>query len=301
MLLESDLLNRKSIGVDLSKYAYKICLAKKDRKGLNNEINYLNNIKLKYSKNISKIPKFVKEFYHPKTLKEIVELRDLFLKDKRDFLMGCLLGIVHGHRKQHLSMRTGYIIPYIPNPKPKIEYKNSIEKLKLKVERMYKNKINKKSNIIVHNNDVLETNIKPNSIDTIISSPPYYNTIDYVHANRLRLWFSGVDFTDQIKLSEQLIQNRYSYEERMYNVGKKLYKFLKKKSLLVFVLGDVHFSKNNTINTAVIEKLYLKIGFKKIALINDEIPANKTTIVKFKGQKALDQKKKIDRILLMTK
>ena len=42
----------------------------------------------------------------------------------------------------------------------------------------------------------------------------------------------------------------------------------------------------------MIEKLYLKIGFKKIALINDEIPANKTTIVKFKGQKALDQKKK---------
>ena len=47
-----------------------------------------------------------------------------------------------------------YIISYIPNPKPKIEYKNSVEKLKQKVERMYKNKINKKSNIIVHNNDV---------------------------------------------------------------------------------------------------------------------------------------------------
>ena len=79
--------------------------------------------------------------------------------------------------------------------------------------------------------------------------------------------------------------------------------FLKKNSLLVFVLGDVHFSKNNTVNTAtVIETIYSKIGFKKIALINDEIPANRTTIVKFKGQKALDKKKqKFDRILIMSK
>ena len=50
-----------------------------------------------------------------------------FLKDNKDFLLGCLLGIVHGHRNQHLSMRTGYIIPYIPKPKPEIVYKNSIE------------------------------------------------------------------------------------------------------------------------------------------------------------------------------
>ena len=89
----------------------------------------------------------------------------------------------------------------------------------------------------------------------------------------------------------------------MTKVGKKLYKCLKKKSLLIFILGDVHFSKNNTVNTAsVIEKIYLDIGFKKKALINDEIPANRTTIVKFKGQKALDKKKqKFDRILVMSK
>ena len=303
VLLESDLLNRKSVGVDLSDYAYRICLAKKNRIGLDREIKYLENIKLKYSKNIKEIPEFVKEFYHPKTLKEIIELRDLFIKDKKDFLLGCLLGIVHGHRKQHLSMRTGYIIPYIPKPKPKVEYKNSIEKLKYKIQRMYKDQIKNKSNIKVFNDDILKIKLKENSIDAIISSPPYYNTIDYVHANRLRLWFSGVDFKKQKKLTNELIQNRHTYEEQMKKVGKKLYKFLKKNSLLVFVLGDVHFSKNNTVNTAtVIETIYSKIGFKKIALINDEIPANRTTIVKFKGQKALDKKKqKFDRILIMSK
>ena len=129
-------------------------------------------------------------------------MRDLFLKDKKDFLLGCLLGIIHGHRNQHLSMRTGYIIPYIPKPKPKIVYKNAIEKMKDKVTRMYKDEIKVKSKIKVLNQNVLEANLKDNSIDTIISSPPYYNTIDYVHANRLRLWFSGVDFDQQKNLKE---------------------------------------------------------------------------------------------------
>ena len=156
-------------------------------------------------------------------------------------------------------MRTGYIIPYIPKPKPKIEYKNSIVKLKDKVHRMYKDNIKKSSNIKVYKKDILKLTLKENSIDAIISSPPYYNTIDYVHANRLRLWFSGVDFARQKKLSDELIQNRHSYESQMTKVGKKLFKILKKNSLLVFVLGDVHFSKNNTVNTAsVIEKYILE-------------------------------------------
>jgi len=303
ILLESDLLNRKSIGVDLNPYANKICLAKMDRKGLQKELDYLSSINLTYKLNTKKVPQFVREFYHPKTLKEILELRKKFIKDKKDFLFGCLLGICHGHRNQHLSMRTGYIIPYIPKPKPKIIYKNSIEKLKEKVTRMYKDEIKKKTNIKVFNKDILNIKFKKNLVDLIVSSPPYYNTIDYVHANRLRLWFSGVDFNEQKILSNQLIQDRYSYEEKMKHVGIKLFEILKNNGLLIFVLGDVHFTKTNSVNTAsVIKKIYNEIGFKTIALINDQIPAARTTIVKFKGQSAIDKKKKkFERILIMSK
>jgi len=303
ILLESDLLNRKSIGVDLNPYAHKICLAKMDRKGLKKELDYLSSIKLKYKIDLKKVPKFVREFYHQKTLKEILELKDKFKKDKKDFLFGCLLGICHGHRSQHLSMRTGYIIPYIPKPKPKIVYKNSIEKLKEKVTRMYKDKIKKETNMKVFNKDILDIKFKKNLVNLIISSPPYYNTIDYVHANRLRLWFSGVDFNEQKNLSNHLIQDRYHYEDKMEKVGMKLFKILKKNGLLIFVLGDVHFSKTNSINTAsAIEKIYNQIGFRTIDVINDEIPAARTTIVKFKGQNAIDKKKqKFERILIMSK
>ena len=60
----------------------------------------------------------------------------------------------------------------------------------------------------------------------------------------------------------------------------------KKEIFIDFYFRRCSFFKNNTVNTAsVIEKIYLDIGFKKKALINDEIPANRTTIVKFKGRK----------------
>ena len=109
VLLESDLLGRNSIGVDLNPYAYQISRAKLDRRGLKNELNYLKSFSFKKKFNLSTVPSFVREFYHKRTLNEILCLRDSFLKDKRYFLLGCLLGISHGHRNQHLSMRTGYI------------------------------------------------------------------------------------------------------------------------------------------------------------------------------------------------
>lgn len=303
ILLESDLLKRRSIGVDLSPYAINVAKAKFDRRGVDNELDFLSKIKFKYTTNLEKVPSFVKEFYHPKTLKEILELIKILKKNKRDFLLGCLLGICHGHRPQHLSMRTGYIIPYIPKPKPKIIYKETIPRMMQKVKRMYQDysPVYSESKIILNN--ILNTHIEKKSVDLIISSPPYYNTIDYVHSNRLRLWFSGSSFKDQSDLSKEIIQNKISYEEEMYKVGSVLYKVLKKNGLLIYVLGDVHISKNKTINTAErICDLYSKIGFKKEFIFNDKIPPARTTIVKFKGQQAIDNKKiKYDRILVMSK
>jgi DNA modification methylase len=303
ILLESDLLGRDSIGVDLSPYAIKITKAKFDRKGLENELNFLSKIKFNYKCSLEKVPSFVKEFYHPKTLKEILELIKILKKNKRDFLMGCLLGICHGHRPQHLSMRTGYIIPYIPKPKPEIIYKEVMPRMIQKIKRMYQDYVPVSSENKIILNNILKTSIDKNSIDLIISSPPYYNTIDYVHSNRLRLWFSGSSFKNQENLSKKIIQNKISYEDDMLKVGLSLYRVLKKNGLLIFILGDVHTSKSKTINTAErICSLYSGIGFKKEFIFSDKIPPARTTIVKFKGQQAINNKKiKYDRILVMSK
>jgi len=302
VVLESDLLGRSSIGIDLNPYATLIAKSKLDRNGLENEISYLEKIELNTdSVDLSNIPLWVKEYYHKKTLKEIIALRNQFLRDKKYFLLGCLLGISHGHRPQHLSIRTGYIIPYLPNPKPKKQYRKVVPRLIQKVKRMHKDYFPLKTNSKIIEADSRYMPLETSSIDVVISSPPYYNTLDYVQTNKLRLALMGYGTSLQNTLKLNLIQNKKTYLEEMDKVADELKRVVKKDGLIIFVLGDVH-TPTYSLNTAEdISKLYAKKGFNTNAIIEDEIPANRTTIIKFNGKKAIKHKKrKMDRILVMT-
>lgn len=302
--LEADNMGRKTIANDLNPYAYLITKAKFDRRGLENELAYLKNLpSLKGDLDLSDVPDWVREFYHDETLKEILILRKYLINDGRDFLFGCLLGIVHGHRTTHLSMRTGYIIPYIPNPKPIAEYREVLPRMISKAKRMYSDPIPSVTQGSVLLGDARKLNLNNKSIDVVISSPPYYHTLDYVHSNRLRLWFAGTHFQEQATLSNNLIQQRHTYLSAMDDVGKDLHRVLKDDALCIFILGDVHLSKTNTLNTAQdISERYQSLGFKTHAIVSDQIPASRTTIVKYGGKAAIqDKKEKLDRILVMSK
>jgi DNA modification methylase len=136
------------------------------------------------------------------------------------------------------------------------------------------------------------------SVDAIVSSPPYYSTIDYVDSNRLRLAILGVD--EQKALKSQLIQQANTYIENMKVVGSELWRVLKPKALCVLVLGDFPKTKM-VVNTAdEINKIFSKEGFVTKAIVADEIPIMKRTVVKWVGTESLKTyPKKYDRILVM--
>jgi len=302
VVLEADLLGRDCIGVDLNPYAAIISKAKFYRKPIQDYIHFINSINFDSDVNLDNIPRFIKEYYHEKTLKELINLRDACLKKNNYFILGCLLGIAHGHRDIHLSMRTGYIIPYIPKPKPKIVYKNVKQRIIKKIKLMCKTNIPIQTKGKIYCADAKKLPIGNNSIDAIISSPPYYDTLDYVKSNYLRLALLKVNLDNQKNLESKLIKKPINYLSEMKEVGLELNRVLKPNGRIVFVLGDVH-KGNKTINTAAeIEKIYTKIGFQSHGHINDEIPSEKTTIVKFGGEEAIKKKRtKLDRILIMTK
>jgi DNA modification methylase len=300
--LEADLLGRKSFGIDLNPYAVAIARAKFDRRGLDNEIEYLKALNLEsIYVDLSNLPKFVKEYYHPKTLKEIIALRNQFIKDNRYFLLGCLLSIAHGHRPQHLSIRTGYIIPYIPKPKPSVEYKPAIPRMLMKVKRIYKDKFPLESNGEIIEADARNMPLDDNSVDVVISSPPYYNTLDYVTSNKLRLSLMGLDEKQQEKIQHTLIQDKKTYLAEMKKVASEIRRVLKPNSLCIFILGDLHLPKYSINTAADIAEVYSKEGFIVHGIVEDEIPSNRATIVKFGGESAIEKKKKKhDRILVLS-
>lgn len=290
--LEADLLGRKAIGVDLNPYAYNILNAKFDRRKLEEHIKWLDSINMDTSKvDLKRYSPFVKKFYHPKTLKEITFLIDLIKKEKKYFLLGCLLGIIHGHRPGHLSAVTSLVIPFDPREKP--EYKEVIPRLKDKVKRMYKDGFSIKTNGSAIYADARKIPIKNNSVDVIITSPPYFDTLDYVSDNRLRLEFLGFNLDKKNKLKKDLIQNKEDYIKEMVKVGIELKRVLKKNGLCIFILGDLH-KGNKVINTAEeIMEVYNNIGFKTHEIIEDAMPINKCVPSSYK-------RLKMDRIMIMT-
>ncbi len=302
--LEADLLNRKGIGSDLNPYAYLISMGKFDRRPLNDHLDYLKNISddvVSNNKSIDNIPDWIKAYFHEKTLKEILYLNEKLNDEKQYFLHACLMGILHGNRPGYLSVYTGCIIPMKPRPKthPKFrpdkdipEYRATIPRMAAKVMRMFSNKIPLKTKGIILNEDARELkSLKKDSIDVIISSPPYYNTLDYTSQNRVRLFFLGLNRENQDLLKEKLIQNSQTYLDEMKKVGIQLKRVLIPEGYIIFILGDVIRTKS-FINTAErVGEIYKDIGFETLDIIKDEIPLNKVA--------SRSKKKKFDRIIIM--
>lgn len=290
--LEADLMGRTAIGIDLNPYAAAISRAKFDRKPLQKHIDYLQKLNLDTSSiKKSEISPFITQYFHNKTLKEIFALKNILIKEKQHFLLGCLLGILHGHRPAHLSATTSLVIPFTPKTIP--EYREVIPRMITKAERMFRDEIPSKTKGKIYEKDSRKKVLNDNTVDTVVSSPPYYNTLNYVTDNRLRIALLGYDEDGRESLGDKLIQHRQDYLADMEKVGERLHDCIKPDGLCVFVLGDMHSGKK-TINTAEdVGKLYKDLGFKVSSkIVEDKMPDNKAHPSAYKRQKN-------DRILFM--
>lgn len=294
---EAALMNRDGIGNDLNPYAYYIALSKTDnKKSLEELISYLNSIELNTKKiSLENIPDWVKEYYNQQTLKEILFLVDKFKYETQYFLLGCLTGISQGHRPGHLSKPCAWTLPYKPKSDDKGEYRETIPRLIAKVKRTYNENFSIKGKLEVMMQDARKLPLKDKSVDHIITSPPYYDTLDYINSHRLRLAILGY-YDEKIKdsLRKELIQKFDTYLVEMEKSLREFHRVLKDKSYCVFIVGDC-FRNKTIINTANdLLSIAKKVGFTCYAVIEDAIPINKSVQKRTKTQK-------YDRIIIMTK
>jgi DNA modification methylase len=296
--LEANLQGKNSIGIDLNPYAFVIANAKMERKPIEEQLNYLDNLQFDSSYvKLEDLPPFILEYYHPQTLKDIIAVRDCLIRDKKDFLLGCLIGISQGHRPGHLSKPCAWTIPY--KPKEENLYREVIPRLKEKVKRTYRGNFNYSPCGKVYQADSRNMPIGDDSVDIIISSPPYFDTLNYTNENRLRLGVMGYDVKDRKKLDEILIQNKNTYLQEMEVVIREMHRVLKDEKLAILVLGDCHRGKT-IINTAKeIQTIMERNGFDYITTINDEIPANKSVQRTLNVNEEKIRESRIDRILVM--
>ena len=183
------------------------------------------------------------DYFHPKTLDEILLARRFFgslpvSRPGRDFVLSCLLHVLHGNRPYALSRRSHPITPFAPTGAA--EYKALAEKLAAKVQRSL---AAKRPSGFVNGTSLLQdaTDRWPDEVDqldAIITSPPFFDSTRFHLANWMRLWFSGWSRADFRTRPRAFVDERQKQGFEVYQpVIRQARERLKRGGTCVFHLG----------------------------------------------------------------
>jgi hypothetical protein len=224
-----------------------------------------------------RIPKWVKAFFHRKTLDEILRFTKVCKDKKNYFLLGCLLGILHHQRPGFLSYPSSHLVPYLREKKfPKAcypelyKYRDLEPRLYAKIDRVYK-RIEIPKNYI---SNFVEGSVVsltwPKKFDCLITSPPYMNALDYVRDNRLRIWFLNENSSSKESPSCSQLE---PFLECIYSVGKQIESGLRRGGHAVFVVGETTGRNKNHPAQGVLTAIKQSApSVKLVGIIEDDIP-----------------------------
>ena len=198
--LEAAVLGRRAAGIDVSPYAFVLGQAKLYAPlSLSVALAQSSDLVLRALRrpapDLRRVPIWVRRFFHPKTLREAIQVADQCIEKRDYFILACLLGIFHHQRPGFLSYPSSHLVPYLRDKKfPRLEYPEMYEyrdvmsRIVRKIERTYKrpppeNLLRRSVKLM----DIRSAQL-PEKVNCIITSPPYMNALDYGRDNRLRLW-----------------------------------------------------------------------------------------------------------------
>jgi SAM-dependent methyltransferase len=288
VLYEALALGRRAIGNDLNPYAYVISKGKLSAPPSEYEAIKLTRYYLdiaeaqKSSVDLEVVPEWVRQFFHPETLRETLALWRILRDEEEYFLQAGVLGILHHVRPGFLSYPASHLVPYLRTKKYPPEqfphmyvYRDVRSRLLAKVKRAYRRYL---PHDLTLTWEILQQNARKLSlpdecIDLILSSPPYFGALDYARDNRLRLWFLGVE--DYRELESQLTSNDGVYVPQMTQVVSEMYRLLKPGNPAVLVLGDYQRNGRKTDSAETIARIaghQFGEQFSVEEMIDDPIP-----------------------------
>lgn len=251
---EVALADRRAWASDLNPYAYTITQGKlqaprSERAAIQQVIPLLEAIEQQVDRiDLEQIPAWVQAFFHPDTLRETVAAFQMLQQQQNQFLMTCLLGILHHVLPGCLSYPTNLQAPYLrratypPEQFPHLYgYRDVRSRLIAKIKRAYRRHrlpaIWEERRYRVWQGCSTKLPIADNAVDAIITSPPYPGALEYVRDHRLRLWFLG--HQDWKALGASLIATPKLYLSQMEICLQEMARVLKRDRPCVLIIGDV--------------------------------------------------------------
>ncbi len=229
---------------------------------------------------LRRIPRWVRAFFHPRTLKEALRLTQVLRLERRYFLLASMLGILHHQRPGFLSYPSSHLVPYLRSEKfpesdfPELyEYRPVAPRLAAKVERALKRTPDGPLSGLIEGVRRSSANFVnlPDNIDCVISSPPYMNALDYRRDNRLRLWFLGEKFGERADRTFEAISE---FRKLMDKLARQLERKVRKGGYCIFVVGEQTYRGGRRYPSEVLARSFLTHSstFRLCDVISDTIP-----------------------------
>jgi len=203
---------------------------------------------------LDSIPAWVRCFFHPDTLGEILTVFQVLRSQPDAFLSACLLSILHHTGNSGLSYPCSPDAPYLrrgtypPEQFPQLyEYRDVRSRLLNKIRRLYRSHRlpsdweQRQYNIWQGNTAHLE--LPDASVHLILTRPPQVGGFQRVRDHRLRLWLMGV--TDWQAIASSLITDLASFRAQMPHCLQEMARVLKPGGYCIFLLQDVEFQGKN--------------------------------------------------------
>jgi SAM-dependent methyltransferase len=248
--LEAWAANRRVIATDLSPYAVTLTRAKLspylsfEEANAELEMSAVRVNEVIQSIDLRKVPQWVRAFYHPETLREVIAWAQILKKRRSYFLLSCLLGIAHHQRPGFLSYPSSHAVPYLRDrsfPRdayPDLyEYRPLYERLQRKLRRSMKRLPTLDYSIERSCSLRSAATFAPRArVNAIITSPPYMRRLDYGRDNRLRLWFLGS--ADWEALDRVISPREVQFLDLFRRCLRQWWKVLNPRGVCILVVGD---------------------------------------------------------------
>jgi len=194
-------------------------------------------------------------FYHPSTFSEIVNLKTIIKKfpdSINNFIELLALSRLHGHSDGFFSV---YSFPQLSIP-PKQQHENNMRRALVPEYKELPSRIIKKARLSLR--DPLPANflslaaqnkiqvsdsrsldwIEGQSVDLIITSPPFLDKVDYLKDNWISLWFAGIDAAS-VKENIGVFSSLDSWREFIRQSLCEMLRILKPDRRAVIEVGEV--------------------------------------------------------------
>lgn len=213
-------------------------------------------LELLAEQDLRNVPTWVQRFFHPETLRHALAFRDACVQVGDDFLLACLLGILHHQRPGFLSYPSSHLVPYLrdkqfpPRAFPEMyEERDVLSRMLAKVHRTFRRACTFSVPRRVIHGDAREFP-RLRKVRAVITSPPYMNALDYVRDNRLRLWFIDRKLPEGLELMRR---NRdIAFSSLMREVCLRLASGIERGGYFILVVGDATRGGGRTGRTATL-------------------------------------------------